>query len=104
MRNKFLKTRNLLHHNFIFIYFFFFKKDSEIDKGASSTINKRGYALLLDWRPVPLTLTTTTIINESYSAKDGSSLTSKIISEIRKSGENSSRQRGYKVRFYVVWG
>uniref|UniRef100_A0A914KQG3 Fibronectin type-III domain-containing protein n=1 Tax=Meloidogyne incognita TaxID=6306 RepID=A0A914KQG3_MELIC len=76
--------------------------DSEIDKGASSTINKRGYALLLDWRPVPLTLTTTTIINESYSAKDGSSLTSKIISEIRKSGENSSRQRGYKIFVYVT--
>uniref|UniRef100_A0A915NV97 Uncharacterized protein n=1 Tax=Meloidogyne floridensis TaxID=298350 RepID=A0A915NV97_9BILA len=76
--------------------------DSEIDKRTSSAINKRGYALLLDWRPVPLTLTTTTIINESYSAKDGSSLTSKIRSEIRKSEENSSRQRGYKIFVYVT--
>uniref|UniRef100_A0A1I8BHF8 Ig-like domain-containing protein n=1 Tax=Meloidogyne hapla TaxID=6305 RepID=A0A1I8BHF8_MELHA len=72
--------------------------DSEIDKGTT-TVTKRGYALLLDWRPVPLTLTT---INESYSAKDDSSLTSKIGSEIRKSEETNGRQRGYNIFVYVT--
>jgi hypothetical protein len=68
----------------------------EIDKDTTIFSNNGGgYALLLDWRPVPLRSTT---INESYFSKDNSFLKFKINSAIRNNNKEDGWQRGYKVR------